>query len=74
MAKFIIKIYFTPQYLKEFLIHIVEISQEFKKSDKVWNKIERELLRFHFVEQLVSDNSSFLRGYFKALKQRKSLK
>jgi len=74
MAKFVIKTYFTPQFLKEFLIHVVEISQEFKKSDKVWNKIERELLRFHFIEQLVSDNSSFLRGYFESLKQRKSLK
>jgi hypothetical protein len=74
MAKFIIKTYFTPLFLKNFLIHVVEISQEFKKSDKVWNKIERELLRFHFIEQLVSDNSSFLRGYFESLKQRKSLK
>ena len=74
MAKFVIKTYFTPQFLKEFLIHVVEISQEFKKSDKVWNKIERELLRFHFIEQLVSDNSSFLRGYFESLKQIKSLK
>lgn len=74
MAKFIIKTYFTPEFLKEFLIHVVEISQEFKKSDKVWNKIERELLRFHFIEQLVSDNSSFLRGYFESLKQRNSLK
>jgi len=60
MAKFVIKTYFTPQFLKEFLIHVVEISQEFKKSDKVWDKIERELLRFHFIEQLVSNNSSFL--------------
>lgn len=76
MAKFIIKTYFTPSYLKEFLLNLIERSQELKKSDSVWNKIERELLRFHFVEQLISDDSknSFLRSYFEALKQKKSLK
>lgn len=76
MAKFIIRTYFTPSYLKEFLLNLIEKSQEIKKSDSVWNKIERELLRFHFVEQLISDDNkkTFLRTYFEALKQRKPLK
>ena len=76
LAKFIIKTYFTPQYLKEFLINLAVRTQELKKSDTVWNKIERELLRFHFVEQLVLDNNKkvFLRGYFEALKQKNVLR
>ncbi len=76
LAKFIIKTYYTSPFLKEFLLNLIEKTQKLKESDKVWNKIERELLRFHFVEQLLDDDNkkAFLKNYFESLKQKKVLR
>jgi hypothetical protein len=71
LSKFIIREYFTYTALQKYLIEIVERSVNLRKNDKVWGKIQRELLRFHSVEQMVADTHKkiFLKNYFENLKK-----
>ena len=75
LSKFIISNYFTYSFVKEELLRIVEKAQDYKIYDEYWRKIERELLRFHFVEQIVSSQHKkiFLKQYFEELKSKNKL-
>jgi len=71
LSRYIVKNYFTNPYLKDFFLQLVIKANERKKYDKNWDTIQRELFRFHFVEQLVSSDNkkAFLNSYFDLLKK-----
>jgi hypothetical protein len=75
LSKYIISNYFTYSFVKEELLRIIEKAQEYKTYDSNWQKIERELLRFHFVEQIVTNEHKkiFLKQYFEELKSKNKL-
>ena len=75
LSKFIISNKFTYSFIKNELLRIVEKAQDYKEYDEYWRKIERELLRFHFVEQIVPKQHKkiFLKQYFEKLKSQNKL-
>ncbi|QDD68102.1 hypothetical protein C6V80_09645 [Caminibacter pacificus] len=75
LSKFIISNYFTYSFIKEILLKIVEKAQDYKKYDVFWQKIERELLRFHFIEQIIPKEHKkiVLKQYFEKLKSKDKL-
>ena len=75
LSKFIISNYFKFTFIKNELLRIIEKAQDYKEYDEYWRKIERELLRFHFVEQIVPKKHKkvFLKQYFEELKSQNKL-
>ena len=71
LARFVVKNYFTNIYLKNFFVELSIKANKKKINDEHWETIQRELFRFHFLEQLVSDDGKkeFLYNYFEFLKK-----